>query len=183
MADGVLCGQCGEPILGESPDGSSERRPCPKCGSLTRNFQASAVTFAASSCSAAGTVVTYQQRLLMVAQGLIDSGEFSVAIVVVHMACEIATERALSNAFVTKGVDYLKDWAVKNLGYNLNNDRVHSLYTRLTGDAVNQTSFWSGFETSSKLRNDIIHAGVIASKQNAEDSLHAGESLVAHLKK
>jgi hypothetical protein len=50
------------------------------------------------------TVITYPQKLLTLAGRLIDEGEFGIAIVVAHMACEIATERSLSEAFVAKGI-------------------------------------------------------------------------------
>ena len=40
--------------------------------------------------------IPYPQRLLEVAQSLIHQSEFSIAVVVAHMACEVATERSLS---------------------------------------------------------------------------------------
>jgi len=37
----TFCAKCGEPILGESPNGDpKERRPCSNCGSTTRTFSA-----------------------------------------------------------------------------------------------------------------------------------------------
>jgi hypothetical protein len=58
--------------------------------------------------------------LLTLARSLINEGRFSVAVVVVHMACEIATEQSLSDAFATRAVQYLEDWVRGRLnGYNL----------------------------------------------------------------
>ncbi len=38
--DKILCGECGNLIIDElSSDSVSQRKPCPKCGSLNRNFQ------------------------------------------------------------------------------------------------------------------------------------------------
>src|SRR6266404_1384109 len=55
------------------------------------------------------TVITYPQRLLALARKLIDDGEFGVAVVVAHIACEIAVERSLSEAFAAKGQARLED--------------------------------------------------------------------------
>ena len=54
-------------------------------------------------------VTTYPRVLLRVARSFIDQGYFIIAVVVAHMACEVATERRLSEAFVAKGVQYLED--------------------------------------------------------------------------
>jgi hypothetical protein len=129
-------------------------------------------------------IVSYPQILLNLARSLMDEGRFSIAVVVVHMACEIATEQALSAAFATKDIQYLKDWIIRRLnGYNLANDRIRSLYTALTGDNVQQATFWQEFRTSSTLRNNIIHGGANAAKANAEASYEAGNALLAHLTK
>jgi hypothetical protein len=49
-------------------------------------------------------LLAYPRYLMSVAQNLIDQGQFSVAVVVAHMACEVATEEKLSGAFTTKGL-------------------------------------------------------------------------------
>jgi hypothetical protein len=76
------------------------------------------------SASAELTVVTYPQKLLAVCKSLIDDKQFEISVVVAHMACEISTERALSAAFASKGLQYLEDPILDFLnGYNLANDR------------------------------------------------------------
>jgi hypothetical protein len=181
-----ICGQCFEVIIGEPPNTDlAHRKPCPKCGSTTRNVAASMHAAASASAVSQAEVDTYPQRLLTIAQRLIDEGQFGIAVVVSHMACEIATERSLSESFAAKGVQILEDW-VRNLhyGYNLANNRIRRLYTTLTGDNVQQQhTFWGKFKTSSKLRNKIIHGGALATKADAEASYEAAYDLVAHLKK
>jgi len=137
-----------------------------------------------ASVSVQTTVITYPQKLLSLARRLIDEDEHAIAIIVVHMACEIATERTLSEAFAAKGVPYLED-PVTDLfsGNNLGNERIRKLYTALTGDQVEQAAFWQKFKQSSKLRNKIAHSSIAVSKQEAEDSLAAAKDLVAHLRK
>jgi hypothetical protein len=53
------------------------------------------------------------EMLLVKAQELITNGEFGIATVVAHTACEISAERAISQAFAAKGIAYLEDWADK----------------------------------------------------------------------
>src|SRR5262249_12683794 len=89
MSNGVSCGQCGEPITGEPPGlDRAQRQPCPKCGSTDRTSPMTASITISSSLTAHATVVTYPETLLAVARWLIDEGQFGIAIVVVHMACE-----------------------------------------------------------------------------------------------
>lgn len=139
---------------------------------------------ATSSVTVQTTIITYPQKLLNLARRLIDEGEFGVAVVVAHMACEIATERTLSEAFGAKGIPDLED-AVTNLfsGNNLANDRIRKLYTALTGDEVEKAPFWQKFKLSAQRRNDIAHSSITVTKSEAEDTYMAARDLVTHLKK
>ena len=128
-------------------------------------------------------VLTYPRRLLTIGRSLIDQGEPSIAVVVAHMACEVATERRLSEAFVTKGVQYLKDAVTGSFsGYSLRNNRIRGLYIALTGDKVQLTPFWSKFKNSAKRRNRIIHEGHTVGATEAEESYKAASDLLTHLK-
>ena len=183
----IICGQCGEPIPGKLPDlPMAQRKPCPKCGSTTRTSTINEIPpmTGSSSLTAQATIVTYPQRLLSVARKLIDDGEFGIAVVVAHIACEIATERSLSEAFVTRGIPYLEDSVTEFLsGYNLANDRLQKLYTALTGDEVEKAGFWQRFKESAARRNKIVHSVIPVTKVEAEKSYTAAQNLIAHLKK
>jgi hypothetical protein len=113
-------------------------------------------------------VVTYPQRLMNIAQSLIDDeGQFSFAVVVAHTACEIATERSLDEAFVAKGIsDRLQDWVKSfNYGYNLGSHRIRGLYTALTEDEPQKEhAFWQKFKASVERRNSIVHNGALLAK-------------------
>ena len=77
--------------------------------STTRSYKMAATMSMLSSVTLGAVVITYPQKLLSLARKLIDdNGEFGIAIVVAHMACEIATERTMSEAFAAKGVSYLE---------------------------------------------------------------------------
>src|SRR5262249_10438345 len=172
MSNGVSCGQCGEPITGEPPGlDRAQRQPCPKCGSTDRTSPMTASITISSSLTAHATVVTYPETLLAVARWLIDEGQFGIAIVVVHMACEIATERSLSEAFKTKGISYLEDSVMEFVsGHNLATNRIRKLYTALTEDHVEKAAFWQECKKSAERRNKIVHSTITVTKAEAEDS-------------
>jgi hypothetical protein len=124
----------------------------------------------------------YPRYLMTVAQDLIEQGQFSIAVVVAHMACEVATEEKLSKAFTEKGLQYLKEPVIAFLnGYNLATQRIRNLYVALTGDEVHNAPFWSQFTESATRRNGIIHKGLTVDKSAAEKSYKAVADLLTHL--
>lgn len=128
-------------------------------------------------------LITYPQNLLNFARRLIDEGQFSIAVVVAHMACEIATERSLSESFNRKGLKYLEEPIYEFLnGYNLANDKIRKLYTALTGDEIQKQPFWEKFKNSARCRNHIVHEGITVKKAEAENSFEAARDLITHLK-
>ena len=80
-----------------------------EAGGKAYTLEASPGRFTISGSWANVQVITYPQKLLALAQGLIDSGEHSVSVVVAHMACEVATDRAFTDAFKAKGLEYLEE--------------------------------------------------------------------------
>jgi hypothetical protein len=127
-------------------------------------------------------VLTYPQRLLTLAQRLIDEGEYSVSIVVSHIACEIATDRSFTEAFRARGIEDLEEPIEKLFsGNNLGNDKTRKLYTALTGDEIQNQPFWQRFTDSAKRRNSISHNGVAYEQTEADQSLAVAKAFVAHL--
>ena len=186
MSENILCEKCGKPITGESPsEDTDQRQPCSHCGSLARkndiHIRVSDALNVVGSVTA--RVFTYPEALLNAAKDLILNGQFSISVVVAHMACEISTERALSQAFAEKAIGYLEE-PVEDLlpGYNLANDRVRNIYNALKGDEIQKQFFWQEFKQSAALRNKVIHQGKIATKSEAEASLKAATELVEYLK-
>ncbi len=130
------------------------------------------------------TVISYPENLLRTAKRLMEEGQFSIAVVVAHMACEIAVEYALGEAFKARKIGDLEQAVQAFLsGYNLANEKIRDLYLAMTGDKLQEEEFWQSFVESAKRRNCIVHGGLIASKSDAEKSLEATSKLVAHLTK
>lgn len=191
MGSTVACSECGT-IIDQSPSvPGGERIPCPKCGSLARSFTLSVQIADAISVSAGAEVrfevITYPQTLLGTARNLIDnhSNLYGIAIIVLHVACEIATDRALSDSFTKRAIQDLEDPVCKLFrGYNLNNDNIRNLYTALTGDDIQIQPFWQKFKESAIRRNEIVHNGrIVTDKVEAEASFDAVKAFLAHLDK
>jgi hypothetical protein len=127
--------------------------------------------------------ISYPAELLGIAKGLIDRRQHSVAVIVCHIACEIAAERAFSAAYAVKGLTYLEP-AVDDLlnGYNLAADRNRNLYNALTGNTIQDQPFWEQFKASARRRNKVVHKGQILNQHDAEASLQAAKELIAYLK-
>jgi hypothetical protein len=180
----VTCSNC-RISLGEDFAEGVERTPCPNCGSTIRaiSIEPEPIHFELRGAGTAQlTVVTYPETLLRTAQRLFDEGQYSIAVVVAHMACEIATEHSMGEAFRARNLVDLEEAIEEPLnGYNLANERVRKLYVALTRDEIHTQPFWPTFRGSARRRNRIIHAGPIASKTEAEESLQATSALVAHL--
>jgi uncharacterized protein YijF (DUF1287 family) len=180
---GIRCGRCAEPLTADGP--------CPKCGSTSRTFtaQSSSPTEALLAAEAQATapmevIRSYPRELMQLARRLIDERkehQFSLAVIVVYMACEIATERSISEALDAKGAQYLKDWVMDRRVSNLTDKRVRDLYTALTDNNPAQHSSWSEFKEYEKLRNAIVHRGRIATDAEAEASYRACNDLLEHL--
>ncbi len=152
---------------------------------MTEPTQASALipTNVSSLLSVNAEVHTYPRALLAYARTLIDNGPPSIAVVVAHMACEIATERRLSDAFIAKGIEDLESAVTAFLsGYSFGSDRFRDLYITLTGDNIKNEAFWSEFKKSTTRRNNIIHRGLIVSIAEAEASHKAANDFLTHLK-
>src|ERR1019366_3027302 len=169
MADSVFCNIWGASIAGEAPSGDpAQRKPCPGCCSMGRRFGVQVSDGVRIGLSATAIVIPYPEALLTKAQELIVNGDFSIAVVVAHMACEISVERAISRAFVEKGIGCLEESVEELLpGYNLANERVRNLYNALTGAQIQNQSFWKSFKESATRRNKAVHEGMIVVKADA----------------
>ena len=130
------------------------------------------------------SVVTYPSTLLSAASDLLQQGQYGISVVVSHMACEVAAERALSESFAKKGLAYLEEpvFAFLN-GYNLASERNRKLYSALTGDEIHTQSFWQAFKESSARRNEVMHKGKVVGAVEAESSLSAARLVIEHLER
>ena len=138
-------------------------------------LEASTGMFAISGFGVNVQVITYPQKLLALAQWLIDLGKFSISVVVAHMACEVATDRTFTEVFKAKGIEYLEEPIEKLLpSNNLGNDKTRKVYTALTGDGIQNQPFWQRFTESATRRNRISHNGATVGLAEAEQIACSG---------
>jgi hypothetical protein len=126
------------------------------------------------------SVETYPDVLLKKASELHASGEYGIATVVSHMACEVAIERRLSNAVSAK-LDAGASEALLAMfnGYGLNSDKQRSLYAALTGHLIQREPFWQDYKDSIRRRNAVVHGKQIATLTDAVKTLNVAKALVA----
>ena len=124
-------------------------------------------------------IITYPQQLLELAGELIKEEQrhrYSLAVIVAHIACEVAVERVIAQ--FTNG-------APENagmIGYSLRGDNNRKKYTALTGDSIQQgTAFWQKYKESVKWRNYIMHKHKVATLKEAEESHKAATAFVGYL--
>jgi hypothetical protein len=177
----TFCGECNRSISDEASD---DRKPCPDCLSLKRRYELSSHEQMHATATAELTVITYPQTLLTTALDLLEREQYGIAIVVAHMACEVAAERSMAEAFQAKSLTHLEEPILAFVnGFNLATPRIRELYSALTGDEIQKQPFWQAFKTSATLRNNIVHNGKIAARSDAESSITAATAFVVHLKK
>lgn len=181
---GASCTFCGQQITGEVPEQSI---PCEYCNSPSGGYLHSIILTEAIGGHAAGYVegATYPQVLLSISRFLLDKNDdklCGIAAIMMHVACEIAIERTLSDSFARKGIRSLEESVAGVLnGYNLADDKIRNLYTSLTGDEIQEQPFWDDFIRSAKRRDHIIRKGLIVSRTDAEESFKATNDFLAHM--
>lgn len=139
--------------------------------------------FPSSKCH--GALQFYHETLLLWAEWLIEESKYSLAVVTARMACEFYTERMFlllskNNRGNLKGE--VNTGNIKN--YNLANRKVANLYFSLTGDDITDLPFWGEFKRLiGVLRNEIVHNGCVATREEAEEACRVVRNLIAHLQK
>ncbi|MHB8994187.1 MAG: hypothetical protein ACYC63_02940 [Armatimonadota bacterium] len=172
---GLYCSECNQMLNDKS-------HPCTNCGSTARDVRLFARGSAGLSGSVQLRVGEYPERLLQVASVLIQDNELSIAVVVAHMACEMAVEHAVAETLkAPEMARFEKLFPTLFNGYGLNNEKNLKLYVALTGDQIISTPFWTDYRSSAELRNKIIHIGRLASREQAEQAHDVATQLVAHV--
>jgi hypothetical protein len=115
-------------------------------------------------------VITYPTKLLRLARKLMDDDESGIAIVICHVACEVAVQRC-----------FPADFDNKRRGWSLRRDELRRQFNALRRSAVENQPFWTAFADSCDWRNDIVHRQRLASKDEAEASHVACSSLITYL--
>lgn len=177
----IECRLCGSPMTATD---EPERWICGSCGTTRREMEAGLTLSAAASMNPASQVVRYPVALLAVARCVIEQGDFGLAVVAAHMACEVAVERTLNAAFAKRGIPEVGEAVMSLLnGFNLGNDQLRQTYSALTGDVIASEPFWSTFKKSATRRNRVVHRAAPVTEAEALESLMVATRLVEHLER
>ncbi len=178
----TFCGECGAPIYNED---SANRMPCPNCSSTKRTYHLTASVTVSVSVSADARKISYPQSFLDTAREWIKGDVealHSMAVIICHVARELATDRALSSAFQKLGNAALKQVIRKRIKSNrMGTPETRKLYTSLTGDKIEDQGFWQDYQESIKRRDNVAHNGILVSKKEAEQTHATTSELVRHL--
>lgn len=124
------------------------------------------------------------EKLIQLARSMIDSGEHSVATVVLHMACEIAVESCMSAGYRASQIQHLEEPIGEFLSvYSFRRKGFRQLYNAITGDEIHNQGFWSELLKSTYRRNLIVHGGLQVGELEANASFKAVLDAVRHISK
>ncbi|CAM3485500.1 zinc ribbon domain-containing protein [Bordetella sputigena] len=178
----LRCVACNTTIDELSSTKPEHRVPCPKCGSTARLISLSATSTISLTSETSARVVPHHDLLIEEAHSLLSAGKHSLAVLVAHMACEVATSRVIDAAFGRSSFPHMAEAMLAFLnGYSLANPRIREFYASLTGDDVTRLPYWAKFQESARRRNDVAHTGRILKQQESQESLTATASFVLHM--
>jgi hypothetical protein len=124
--------------------------------------------------------------LLEAAKRLRDDGHPEAAIVTAQTACEVCTERVMTETFLRRRIDYLSDPLGRLLpNYNIGNDRVRKIYEAVTNDSIAaaDNARWQRFQQHVKKRQGVVHGGQEATPSDADASITVVEEVIEHVRR
>lgn len=181
----TYCGECNEPINDED---TLSRKPCPKCGSKNRIYDAKVSTTVSVSASATCRVFRPASAFLDIARKLASSSErmdWNLAIVAAVVSCEIASEKAIVEAARHTNQEHLVSKARSgDKTFKMHHKATQKLYRQLTGDDITKPSpDWDDYEKIVDWRNDVVHEGEQKSQAEATECVQIAAKFVDRLGK
>lgn len=127
-------------------------------------------------------ITTYEQQMIRKAEKMHAQGEYGLAVIASHIACEIAATRVFSKSLADQSLDKL-DEPLSDLlnGFNLATERNRNLFNAVTRLEVQRQPFWEAFKKSAALRNEIVHTIRLVKEAESESSVEAATKFVKFL--
>ncbi|GEM_PF-2026663 len=125
------------------------------------------------------------EMLLKKANEAVNRNEYSLAIILAQVACELCVERAFILLFSFNKIDYLYH-SVTNAVFNytnLKNEKAKDIYKALSKDDIGQASFWQSYKDHIKRRHKAAHQGTTFTKSEAEESCRVAKEFIDHIDK
>jgi hypothetical protein len=136
-------------------------------------------------------VTPIAHHLLAFARQKATEGEYQIAVVLAHAACEWHTESALGSLIKLKGAELLGDVAMSFIGdsITLSDRRVRKLYGALTGDypaghpdpKTAAAAWWPEWVMGRELRHAVAHRGKQVTQPMADAAIASVDAYIAHI--
>lgn len=126
----------------------------------------------------------YFKTLLDTARRLATEGEGAIAVVVAHMAFEVAAEQAFSQILQRRGItgELTESCLAMMPDRTFMAKQTRNLWTALTaGDLIKDADGWKTYDASVQLRNAAVHSGATIGAKQAASSIEAIERVIAHV--
>ena len=119
--------------------------------------------------------------LLGVAEHQLKEGNYDLSIIISHTACEVYTARVFGRLIEHRGLSRRDLNLPQN--YDMAKDKLRQIYISLTGEKIQDQdpANWQRFKEGTKLRHQVVHAGFMPTKADAELFLTAVKTLMQQM--
>jgi len=130
-------------------------------------------------------VLPYQYDVLAVARRFLDADMYDVAVIMAQTAVEIATDDIVATLLRRHNLPpAVQTWIGERIERipTLKTDALYDLYRALSGNELrrDQKTMWEAYVRRADLRNDIVHTGAHATKQQAVEACDTALDLIHH---
>jgi hypothetical protein len=129
------------------------------------------------------------QARLERAEGLLERGDWDLAIVVAQVAVEVLVAQVISDRLQAIA-DHLEGNKLPTLRtnltrnvktYSLNDDATRELWDDLMEDTIKRADVWPEYKDHVKRRHGVVHSGVEVTQVQATASLAAARAMIDHI--
>lgn len=123
------------------------------------------------------------QQLMQAAQRQYDGGDYREALVLSHIAIEVAADQTLAAWAGEVEPAPLRPWLLKQIdtNHNLGSTKIRALFEAMSGREISSEDFWAAFITFNELRNRIMHEGIAISQEQARGAITNAETMLTYL--
>ena len=123
------------------------------------------------------------QQLMQAAQHQYDGGDYREALVLSHIAIEVAADQALAAWANQVEPAPLRPWLLKQIdtNHNLGSTKIRALFEAMSGREISGEDFWAAFITYNELRNRIMHEGIAITEEQAGGAITNAETVLTYL--
>ena len=123
------------------------------------------------------------QELIQAARRQLESADYREALVLSHIAIEVAADQALAAWASQVNPPKLRAWLLKQIDSNhsLGTTKIRALYEAVSGCEISSQGFWAEFVSANELRNRIMHEGVAVTEAQAAGAITNAETVLTYL--